>query len=254
LLIVETATHPGPVRTNNEDLTFWDANLTALAIADGMGGHNAGEVASRLAIDSVQAFLASTAGDGAMRWPFGFDATASLAWNRLRTAFMLANREVFRTSEERPECAGMGTTLTAGLVAGSRLTFANVGDSRLYLFRGGTLRQLTRDDSLVGELSGVPGVDPSTLERHPMRHLLTNVLGRHAEIDLALDETELADGDTLRLSTDGLHGVVRNELIAETLQRQTDLKHAADALIQAALDAQGRDNISVVLARYSAHT
>jgi PPM family protein phosphatase len=254
LLTVQTCTHPGPVRTNNEDLTLWDAGLATLAIADGMGGHKAGEVASRLAVDSTRAFLQTTAGEDTFDWPFGYEATASLARNRLRTAFMLANREVFRTSQERPECAGMGTTLTAALVAGSRLTFASIGDSRLYVLRDGNLRQLTRDDSLVGALSDAAGVDPSTLKHHPMRHLLTSVLGRRAEVKVSVEEAELADGDTLLLSTDGLHGAARHESILKTLQTHADLQRAAQALIQAALDAAGRDNISVVVARYTAKT
>jgi serine/threonine protein phosphatase PrpC len=251
LLIVETFTHPGLVRTNNEDLALWDADLTALVVADGMGGHNAGEVASRLAIDATEQFLRSTAGEKTARWPFGFDVSLSTAANRLRTAFLLANREILRTSEERIECAGMGTTMTAALAEGSKLTFASVGDTRLYVLRGGHLHQLTRDDSVLGSLSDVPGVDPAALESHPLRHLLTNVLGRRTDMAVSVQETELIEDDLLLMSTDGLHGSVDHESIVEVLGAATDLQAAANRLVQLALDAGGRDNVSGILARYT---
>jgi serine/threonine protein phosphatase PrpC len=249
MLTVATSTHAGNVRPVNEDLTLWDPALGVVAIADGMGGHNAGEIASRLAIDSLQRFLAESVDDHAARWPFGFDAAVPVAVNRLRTAILLANREVFRTAAERVEYAGMGTTLTAAIVVGSHVTYASVGDSRLYLFREGDLRQLTRDDSVVGALSEAAGVDPSELEHHPMRHLLTSALGRRAELDVVVDEVELADGDTLLLSTDGMHGAIPRAVLVTMLADDPEPERAAALLVRTALERDGRDNISVAVAR-----
>lgn len=253
MLTAVTKTDPGKIRSNNEDLALWDPELCVLAIADGMGGHNAGEVASRLAIETLHAFLRERAGDGRNApWPIDVDAAAPLVTRLLRTAVTLANRQVFRTSEERPECAGMGTTITAAVVEGAHVTLASVGDSRLYVFRGSTLEQVTRDDTLMGALSDVAGVDPEMLERHPMRHVLTNVLGRGTDVEMALSEIELADGHLLLLSSDGMHGAVPHDAIQAILGAEPDLERAADLLVRTALEADGRDNITLVLARYAA--
>ena len=252
MLTVATESTPGRVRTNNEDSLVWDQALGLVAVADGMGGHNAGEVASRLALEALQRFLAASAGDATMSWPFGVDNSVSPDANRLRTGVRLANREVFRTAEERPECAGMGTTLTAALVEGARVLFANVGDSRLYAYpRGGAFRQKTRDDSLMGMLADAPGVDLSSLEDHPMKHLLTNVLGRKADLEIEVNETTLEDGEILLLCSDGMHGSLSDEAMRAVLDAEPDLQKAAKQLVQAALDGGSRDNVSVVLAKYT---
>jgi protein phosphatase len=234
-----TKTHTGNVRANNEDLALWDSGLGALVIADGMGGHNAGEVASRLAVEALYKTLQQTAS-------LGMEAV-----DRLRKAVTQANREVFSTSNERPDCAGMGTTMTAALVEGERVTYASVGDSRLYTLRNGSLQQMTRDDSLIGSLMGVAGIGPAELERHPMRNFLTSVVGRKAELDVTVEELTLADGQMLLLSTDGMHGVLPMESIAAILRTDPDLDRTAQLLITAALGANSKDNITVALARYT---
>jgi serine/threonine protein phosphatase PrpC len=239
MLIAVTKTHLGHVRTDNEDLALWDPTLDVLALADGMGGHRAGEVASRLAIETLQHSLAQSDG-------------RSVPADRLKNGFAAGNLEIFRTSEERSECAGMGTTLVAALVGNGTLTFASVGDSRLYLFRDNDLRQLTRDDSLMEALAEAGGLDPASLERHPMRHLLTNVLGRKLDVDMSVNELGLADGDVLLLSSDGMHGAVAPAAIRNVLADEPDLERAAVRLMEAALTADGKDNITLVLARYTA--
>jgi serine/threonine protein phosphatase PrpC len=263
MLTVGTSSIAGAVRPNNEDAVLADAGLGLVAVADGMGGHNAGEVASRLALEALQAFLRSTANGGEeVTWPFGVDEAAAPDSRRLKTAMKLANREVFRTSEERPETAGMGTTLTAALIsADGTLHYGNVGDSRLYLYSvDGTLTQQTRDDSLVGLLAGTPGLDMGSLDEHPMKHLLTNVVGRKPDLDVEIAEMKIADGDVLLLCSDGMHGAVPDAglslALSEARLRQgsgepgQDLQWAADRLVQAALAGGSRDNISVVIARY----
>src|SRR5947208_3442089 len=143
MLTVSYRTHPGAVRPINEDSVAWEPDLSFVAIADGMGGHNAGEVASKLAIDTVRGFLQKSASSNDFTWPFGVDPALSFAANRLMTAMKIANRRVFRVAEERAEYGGMGTTLVAGIVDGNKLTFANVGDSRIYSFTSSEFRQLS---------------------------------------------------------------------------------------------------------------
>lgn len=236
-----TRTHTGNVRTNNEDLALWDSQLGVLVVADGMGGHNAGEVASRLAVDALQQSLVQTVASGP-------------AADRLHEAMTKANREVFRTSHERPECAGMGTTLTAAILDDNRVTVSSVGDSRLYTLRGHELQQVTRDDSLMGALMDVAGIDPAELEHHPMRHLLTNVVGRKPELESTAAELTMEDGDLLFLSTDGVHGVLSAETITAILRTDPDLERTADMLITAALAAESKDNVTVAVARYGRAT
>jgi len=253
MLTVATQTTPGSVRVNNEDSLLWDPGVGLLAIADGMGGHNAGEVASSLALATLQKFLHDSSTEQTLQWPFGYDASLPPPVNRLRSAVKLANRDVLRDGEAHAEHSGMGTTLTAALVEDARVLFANVGDSRLYSYRrDGGLVQCTRDDSLVGMLADTPGVSLNRIETHPMKHLLTSVLGRRADLDIAIDELTLVEDEILLLCTDGMHGTLTNESMREVLDVEDDLQRAANRLIDLALDGGSRDNISIVLARYRA--
>jgi protein phosphatase len=250
MLSVCSCTHPGKVRTINEDSATWDPALSFLVVADGMGGHNAGEVASGQTIEAVCAFLQKSASTEDFTWPFGVNPDASFGANRLTTAAKVANRRVFRASEERAEYTGMGTTLVMALVEGAHVTFANVGDSRLYTMRDGVLQQLSRDDSWVMMLSREAGVDPSALHDHPMRNVLTNVVGARPDVDVTIGEFDLAEGQLILLCTDGLHGGVPDDQMAAILRAETDLQRAADTLVQTAVTQDGRDNVTVMLARY----
>jgi protein phosphatase len=219
----------------------WDAAIGFVAVADGMGGHQAGEVASRLALDSISAFIKKSAETDDITWPFGVNPSLSATANRLLTAMKIGNRRVFRKSEEVPDYLGMGTTVVALIVNDSVVTFASVGDSRIYAFAGGELRQLTRDDSWAVVLAQESGVTGEALRKHPMRNVLTNVLGAKAEVPL--------EGQTLVLCSDGLHTALPHDVMASILASEPDLSQAADALIRSALERDGSDNITVVLAR-----
>jgi serine/threonine protein phosphatase PrpC len=280
MLSVVTLSHPGAVRPTNEDAVLWDPQLGLLAVADGMGGHNAGEVASRMALDVLQQALRTSAvaapgastspapvGPDAPRgsgrddapWPFGFVDDVPLAANRLRTAIQLANRDIFRAAEEHPEYAGMGSTLTAALIEGAHVWFASIGDSRLYAkaSESAPLVQMTRDDTFVGMLSDTTGVSAAALVDHPMRHLLTSVLGPRADITVDVESLILSDGQLLLMTTDGLHGDVGDAVIDAILdgwEQGVELQTAAEHLVDAALGAGGRDNITLALARYSAES
>ena len=243
-------THPGKTRGVNEDAMIWSAELSFVGVADGMGGHNAGEVASRLALDSILGFLQKSADDDDFTWPYGVSPQLSLTANRLATALKIANRRVFRAAEDRAEYAEMGTTVVAVIIEEGTVTFGNVGDSRIYSFDHGKLQQLTRDDSWAVLLSQQTDVDPSAFKNHPMRNVLTNAVGAQAELKLTLGEQALGSG-TLILCTDGLHGALSDEAMASILGAEQDLQRAAETLVQTALERDGRDNITVVLARSS---
>jgi protein phosphatase len=236
----------------NQDCVLWDPALSLLAVADGMGGHNAGDVASRAAVDTIRLFLDKSNTDEACTWPFGIDPSLPLDKNRLRTAVQLANRRVFRDAEQRIEYTGMGTTVVAGLVKGAHLTYVNVGDSRLYLMEDQGLRPLTRDDSWAALLASESSLDAAAIARHPMRHILTSVVGARPELEPVLDERTLDPGQMLLLCTDGLYTVLSDADMHAIVSGEPDLERAADALIRAALDATCDDNVSVMLARYTA--
>ena len=251
MLTVSSSTHPGAVRKTNEDALLWDPQLGLLVIADGMGGHNAGEVASHLAVDSLHSFMKMSADGDDFTWPFGINPQLSFAANRLMTAVKIANRRVFRESEANADYTGMGTTIVAAVAEGAHVTFASIGDSRMYSLHGAELQQLTSDDSWVMMLQKESGVDARAFEKHPMRHVLTSVVGARPEVDTEVHEMELVNGQTIILCTNGLHGGLTDAMIRSILQAETDLQRAADRLVDTAVKRDGSDNVTILLARYS---
>jgi serine/threonine protein phosphatase PrpC len=249
-------TDKGRVRPTNEDCFAIHEELGLCVIADGMGGHNAGEVASRLAVDAVVEYVrqrsASLARERRLEyWPFGFDPSLSADGNLLRTAILLANVQIREAAIASRDYAGMGTTIVAARVTDGRLSVAHVGDSRLYLFAGGTLRQLTQDDSwMASMLEHDPNADPLLLEHHPMRNALTNVVGARARTEVHVVEQMLTGGEVLLLSTDGVHGVLDARRIEQMLIEEEDPRAIAHGLITAALTRGSRDNCTVVVGRY----
>ena len=243
-------THPGRVRPNNEDALLWDASGGLFVVADGMGGHQAGEVASRMAVDTVQSFLEASRGDHDLTWPFGFDPALSMNANRLVTAVRLANRKVFQAGEDKPDLAGMGTTIVVALVDNETLTFCGVGDSRIYLLSGNVLQQITHDDSWVATvLARDPEFDRAQLAHHPMRHVLTNVLGAREDTEVEVGERPLRKGEQLLLCSDGLYGGLDDAAMQILLTSPGGLNELGDRLVAASLERGGTDNITVVLVR-----
>jgi protein phosphatase len=230
---------------------MWEPDIATIAVADGMGGHNAGEVASQLALDSIKGFLQKSSVTDDFTWPFGFSPALSFAANRLMTAIKIANRRVFRASEERPDYTGMGTTVVAAIVEGSRVAFSGVGDSRIYSFLGNELTQITRDDSWVVMLMKESGLDASAFDKHPMRHVLTSVVGARPELEVTVEEMQLVDGQTLLFCSDGLLGGMSDHDIAGVLRGEPELEKAAERLVTLGVQRDGKDNVTVALARYS---
>ena len=243
-------TDRGRVRPINEDCWAFDETRNLCVVADGMGGHNAGEVAARIAVDTVVRFLASGSA-AAAHWPFGYDPSLSLAGNRLRTAIHLAHVQILQAAVTSNRYSGMGTTIVAALVDGNRLCVGHVGDSRLYLLAGDHIRRLTRDDSWMASiLAEDPAADLAALECHPMRNALTNVVGTSRHTDVHVAEEVLRGGERLLLSTDGVHGELADDLIEQLMLDSGDLKETAARLVAAALARGSRDNCTAVVARY----
>jgi PPM family protein phosphatase len=243
-------TDTGLVRQGNEDRYVCDLELNLFGVADGMGGHSAGEVASRLAVDAVESYIRRSDGEADFPWPYGVDQQLSVGGNRLRTAIHLANRRVFKAAESNDDYTGMGTTLTAMLVTDDRVAYGHVGDSRLYVLAGDALRQVTRDDTWVATvLANDPSMTPADVARHPMRHVLTNVLGGREHVDVQVGEFRLAPGSLFLLCSDGLHGMVGEGGLEEILRAGGPLDAMARALLREAFDGGGHDNVTALLVR-----
>lgn len=243
----------GRVRKVNEDRFVSDVDLRLFAVADGMGGHQAGEVASQLAIEALTAFIKLSVSDSDLTWPYGIDPNLSFDGNRLRTAICLANRRVFRAAESTDDYAGMGTTLVGLLVNGPQVVIGSVGDSRLYLLSKNGLQQLTVDDSWAAKiLAQDPSLRPDEISSHPMRNVLTNVLGARESVEVTVHERQLAAGDILLLCSDGLHGVMTPASILHVLRTTPSLDAVPRKLVDAALDQGSRDNVTALVVRYEA--
>ncbi len=242
---------PGRVRKTNEDRFVSDPSLRLFAVADGMGGHQAGEVASQLAIEAVIAFIKLSVSDEDLTWPYGIDPALSLDGNRLRTAISLANRRVFRAAESSDDYAGMGTTMVGVLVDGAKAAICSVGDSRIYLVSNESVEQLTVDDSWSATvLAQDPTLQPDEIAHHPMRNVLTNVLGARETVTVNVKERTLEPGDTLLLCSDGLHGVLQPQAMRDIIRAAPELDVAPRSLVEAAIANGTRDNVTALVIRY----
>src|SRR5688572_18516838 len=172
-LSVGSRSDVGPRKMNQDHFGWWP-ELGLFVVADGMGGHNAGEVASHMAVEVIHAFIAESASTPDITWPFGLEVKNSIDLNRLTTAVRLANRKIYNEGSRSAELNGMGTTVVAALVLGDRLTLCSVGDSRIYRFRQGSLEQLTRDDTWLASVLGEDRAEDAE-QSHPLRHVLTSV-------------------------------------------------------------------------------
>jgi protein phosphatase len=228
-----TATDAGRVRSSNQDMGLATSNL--VAVADGMGGHVGGEVAARLAIETLQRSFAS-----------------SRSASGLVTATSRANRAVYDESERQATLRGMGTTLTAAALVRSgrheRIAVANVGDSRAYVLRGGELVQLTEDHSLVEEMVRNGELTPAEAAVHPHRHILTRALGIDGSVKVDSWEVDPVPGTRLLLCSDGLTNECSDAEIAATLEAEPDPETAAQRLVALAVAHGGSDNVTVVVA------
>ncbi len=249
MLTAHGVSHPGKVRKINEDAWHMSLGLGLFVVADGMGGHNAGEVASILAVETLVTFMQKTREGEDVTWPYGVDPAMSFDANRLRTAIKLANRRVFRAAEERKEYTGMGTTVVAASIDGDTLIIGGVGDSRIYSLADGLFTQLTSDDSWVQTVERAGADNAEDLANHPMRHVLTKVIGARDELDVTITERRMQTGEVLLLCSDGLHGELPDPEIAAVLGTETGTPQLADRLVKAVLERRARDNVTALVIR-----
>ena len=214
-----------------------------------MGGHVAGEVASREAVDAIQAFISDTAhADKNRTWPFPFEPSLSLEANRLKAAFRLANRKIASAIADSSDLRGMATTASALLAGASSACVAHVGDSRVYRLRGGTLDQLTHDHSWVEEQVRAGTMSPSAARQHPWRNVVTRALSGGEDPEVDVTEVEPKPGDRFLLCSDGLFSVVTDSQIAELLgDKNKSLQDICSMLIDAANAGGGPDNITALV-------
>ncbi len=232
-LAAHGVTHPGR-RSTNEDAFLVDPGRGLFVVADGMGGHNAGEVASGLAVKAIDEFLA--------------DGTPP-SLNVMDEALRLANDHILTAAGEKPDYTGMGTTVAAVFVRDAEAVYAHAGDSRVYLWHQGALTQLTRDDSWVAAaLNGLED-EAGELEQHPMRHVLTKVVGLRSELQPSVAQCAFVAGDVLMLCSDGVHGAVSLEKLATLLGSRQSVAHVAESVVREALGQGATDNLTAVVIR-----
>jgi protein phosphatase len=230
----------------NQDWLEWNLEAGLFVVADGMGGHNAGEVAAHLAIDAIREFVLESAGGSDLTWPFPFQPAYSTESNRLITAVRLANRRIYEQGCTYSAMEGMGTTVVAVLVAGERASLVSVGDSRIYRWREGQLEQLTSDDTWLAAVMGM-SEDSAAESNHPLKHVLTSVVGTREDLRPSIREETVHPGDRLVLCSDGVHGRVDAAAINAVVSAGGTPEQIASALVDEALARRTTDNATVLV-------
>jgi protein phosphatase len=242
-------TDVGSVRANNEDNFGYDSRYGIFVVCDGMGGQAAGEVASKIGVDTVLDYVRQAEGPDQPKQPKnGTDGLSPLA-SVLTAAIRKANHAVFEAGQRQQARAGMGSTVVAALVRSNLLCIGHVGDSRIYLIRNGTIEQLTEDHSLVMEQVRRGYLTVEQAQESDLQNIILRALGSEEEIKPDLEDLIALPGDVLLLTTDGLTRRVRDEEIKEIISSSRSLEQACGALIQAAKDRRGDDNITCLLVR-----
>ncbi len=238
----------GLQREHNEDSFIVLKEYDLYVVADGMGGHRAGDVASKLATETISEFFKSTANDD-VTWPFHFDTNLSEEENRLLTGIRVANRQIFERSTRSREYHGMGTTVVGAMFSPrkKRMYIGHVGDSRCYRVRSGGIQLLTRDHSLINDyLLAMPDLTEEQRSELP-KNVITRALGMQDQVVVDLQHDEPTIGDVYLLCSDGLSGMVSDEEIQKIVGGAPDIRDACKKLIQKANESGGEDNATVVL-------
>lgn len=239
-------TDVGCVRKHNEDSFLSDLGLGLFVVADGLGGHAAGEVASQIVVDAIARFVTETM-EKDRTWPLEYDPTLSYDGNRLKVALLLSDQAIAADIRRNPERETMGSTVVACLFNGSKVTLAHVGDSRAYLLNSEGIHQVTRDHSWVAEQVANGILTPSEARVHPFRNVITQALGNGGDLEIEVQNLELANSERLLLCSDGLSGMIGDKQIWETIQQSSDLQTAVESLVALAREHGGEDNITAIL-------
>lgn len=239
-------TDVGCVRKGNEDNLLLDNELGLYVVADGLGGHAAGEVASQIVVDRIGQFISQTV-EQDRTWPLEYDVSIPYDGNRLKAALMLADQAIVEDIRNHPERESMGSTVVACLVHGAHVTLAHVGDSRAYLLGPEGMRQVTRDHSWVAEQVANGILTQDEARKHPFRNVITQALGNGGDLDVAIQEIQVQELERLLLCSDGLSGMVQDADIWEIVQKAPSIQRAAHDLVERARANGGEDNITVII-------
>jgi protein phosphatase len=249
-LDVTCLSHPGMVRTHNEDSVFVDGEAGLAVLADGMGGYSAGEVASGIAVNVVSNGLMPELKSGRELSKVDVQSGLTHAAMLLSQQIAAANKGIYEAAQARPECAGMGTTIVAAVFCGNRVSIGHIGDSRCYRLRGEKLEQLTHDHSLLQEQIDSGQLTKEQAKYSLNKNLVTRALGIEAIVPADISEYRLEADDVYLLCSDGLTDMVEPDVVQGILQgKRTELPEAAADLVELANQNGGRDNISVILVR-----
>jgi serine/threonine protein phosphatase PrpC len=242
---------PGRRRQINEDYYLVNRRHDLYVLADGMGGHAAGEVASQLVAGTIEEFVLLVTESAEITWPFGYSVRMPYEHNVLQTAVQLANSRVSQTAQQSEQYVGMGSTVVVAWIRGNKAFYSHIGDSRIYLLRNGQLSQLTQDHSLVQEQISRGLITPEEAKTHRLRHVVTKAVGGRDSVEVSVQEQELQAGDQLLLCSDGLTDCVADPEICRILNTPANPEQLCQELVDSANQAGGDDNITVVLLQYS---
>ena len=242
-------TNVGMKRAHNEDSFYLPESERLAIVADGMGGHASGEVASRMAVETIAGFFRATQDEQQLTWPFKMDRGHRYDVNRMVTAIKLANLKIHEQAQKDPHCHGMGTTVVATLFADDALIVGHVGDSRLYRRRDGRFEQITEDHSLLNDYIKIKHLSAEEIANFPHKNVIVRALGMKdsVQVDVHIDNPRL--GDIYVLCSDGLSGMVKDQEISDVVMTERDLDIVCDRLISMANKNGGLDNITVVAIR-----
>ena len=239
----------GMKRAHNEDSFYLPESERLAIVADGMGGHASGEVASRMAVETISGFFKATQEEQQLTWPFKMDKGHRYDVNRMVTAIKLANLKIHEQAQKDPRCHGMGTTVVSALFVDDALVVGHVGDSRLYRRRDGVFEQITEDHSLLNDYIKMKHLSPDEIAAFPHKNVIVRALGMKdtVQVDVHVDAPRL--GDVYLICSDGLSGMIKDDEMAEIATSDRDLDVVCERLISTANKNGGLDNITVVAVR-----
>ena len=242
-------THVGMKRAHNEDSLRLCRDEGLFIVADGMGGHASGEVASQMSVETLAEFFRATADDDEITWPYKMEKERRYDECRITTGIKLSNRRIFESASRDSRLKGMGTTIVAMFFNRRECYIGHVGDSRVYRFRDGKLLQLTEDHSLLNDYIKMRQLTPEEIEAFPHKNVIVRALGMKETVQVDVLTEAPQSGDVYLLCSDGLSGMVTDQNMEHILRQSDDLDLTCERLIDAANDNGGTDNITVILIR-----
>jgi PPM family protein phosphatase len=248
---VSGQTHVGMKRQHNEDNYLMLPEERLFVVADGMGGHSSGEVASQIAVQEMGEFFKMTSQDGDITWPFKMDKVRNYDENRLAVGIKLANSRIFEKASLDHTKKGMGTTIVAIHFSKDGVVVGHVGDSRVYFFREGTLRQVTEDHSLLNDYLKAKKLTPEEIEAFPHKNVIVRALGMKDKVEVDVSRVQPQENDIFLLCSDGLSGMVTDpQMQAILVANSGNLEKAAQTMIEVANANGGNDNVTCILAQF----